>query len=151
MIEIRQSPLAEIFHHPYFDRLTDEYEFECSDPEVGPKNLQENLYAALENAGSLRCFGVWDGAELVGYAFLLIYTLPHYGKKIAATESIFVRLGWRCTGAGAMLTTHLEQHAKAEGCQEFSCSARVGSQFEKVLAHKKSYRKMSVVYRKRLT
>ena len=159
MIEIRQTALAEIFHDPGFDALTDAYEAECGDREVGPKNLQEGLYVAMEVAGSLRCFGVWKTvyssqfsvlSELVGYAFLLIYILPHYGVKIATTESIFVSQNVRRSGAGTTFKAFLRRYAKAEGCQEFLSSARAGSRYEKVLSRTKNCKRMSVVYRERL-
>ena len=83
---------------------------------------------------------------MTGFAVVLVYVLPHYGQRIAATESIFAARGSNGTGAALMAT--IEERAKELGCKAFLYSAPLGSRFANLLAHR--YKHTSSVYLKEL-
>lgn len=129
---IRPVSYAEILDDTSWPTLLVEYSAECSLPELGKATPQRELYALLERSGGFQAFGVYDGDTLVGFAAVLIYVLPHYGKKIASTESIFISKSQRGRGHG--LRTYLKAYAKGNGCVAFFYSAPVGSRFDRMMA-----------------
>ncbi len=145
MTEIRRIPSLEIFAAPNAQGLMNEYASECSIPEIGKINPQADMYAAMEKAGLLHIFGVFREGELIGFAALLIYVLPHYGCKIATAESIFVKKQYR-SGVGAELMETIERYAREQGCVSILYSAPIGSRFETLLSLKDHYRRTSSVF-----
>ncbi|MGB2625658.1 MAG: GNAT family N-acetyltransferase [Candidatus Acidiferrum sp.] len=143
--------LAYILAHPATKRLFDEYAAECAQPELGDPCPQSDLYEAMEKCGTLRTFGVFSGEHLIGFASLLIYVLPHYGKKIATTESIFVTEDSRKTGAGQKLLDFIEHYAKQNECVAVLYTAPTGSQFSQVLESKSRYRHSNNVFIRKLS
>jgi GNAT superfamily N-acetyltransferase len=131
---------AAILDRPEAKGLLAEYAAECSLPELGEISPQYYLYEAMERNGTLRSFGVFNDDRLVGFATLLLYVLPHYGRRVATTESIFISPDQRITGSGRQLLDFLESYAKENGCSAVLYSAPVGSQFAKLLGLQKAYR-----------
>lgn len=97
---IRPVRYSEILDAPNAQALLAEYAAECSQPEFGPINPQRDLYGAMETNGAMQAFGVCEDETLVGFATVLIYTLPHYGTRIANTESLFITKTHRTKGYG---------------------------------------------------
>lgn len=129
---IRPVSYATILDDPSWPTLLAEYSAECSLPELGTPNPQRDLYAILEKSGGFQAFGVYEEDKLVGFASVLIYVLPHYGKKIATTESMFVREKF---GAfGLELKQVISQYARENLCCSFIYSAPCGSRFDKLLS-----------------
>lgn len=104
----------------------------------------------MEKSGTLRTFGVFDGEHLIGFASLLLYVLPHYGKKVATTESIFITEDSRKTGAGQKLLDFIEHYAKQTGCCAVLYTAPTGSQFTQVLESRERYRHSNNVFIRQL-
>ena len=130
--------------------LIEEYDAECSIPEIGEIDPQGALYAQMEAAGLMRCFGVFMGGWLVGFASILFYILPHYGKRVASVESLFIAKAHRASGNGAALMQAIEQDAKARGCVVMLYSAPTGSKLERLLLLKKRYRRTNAVFTRKL-
>jgi len=149
-LEIRRVSSAGIFAEPAARGLFDEYAAGCSIPEIGAIDPQPKMYAAMEEAGMFRLFGAFLGGELIGFASLLVYILPHYGEKIATVESMFVSEIQRPSGAGMKLIGAIETHAKEQGCAAILYSSPVGSQFERLLQLRSAYRQTSSVFCRRL-
>jgi GNAT superfamily N-acetyltransferase len=131
---------AAILDRPEAKGLLAEYAAECSLPELGEIAPQYYLYEAMERSGTLRSFGVFNDDRLVGFATLLLYVLPHYGKKVATTESIFISAAQRVTGIGSKLLDFIENYARENDCTAVLYSAPTGSQFAKLLGLQKTYR-----------
>ena len=150
--EIRIYPVsfAYILGHPARKRLLDEYAAECAQSELGETMPQAELYEAMERSGSMRTFGVFLRDRLIGFAALLLYVLPHYGRKIATPESIFIEKDSRSTGAGQKLLDFVERYAKYEGCVAVLYTAPTGSQFSRVLESKSDYRHSNNVFIRKL-
>jgi GNAT superfamily N-acetyltransferase len=132
-ITIKPASFREILNAPEANKLFAEYAEECSLPELGHFNPQQAMYQQMENSGLLKCFVVRSGERLVGFAALLLYVLPHYGRKIATTESIFIARAYRTGCAGAELLGFIEAYAKQNGCVAVLYTAPAGSQFDRLL------------------
>lgn len=150
MVRIYPISFAYILNHPETRRLLDEYAAECAQPELGEISPQSDLYEVMEKSDTMRTFGVFDGDKLIGFSSLLIYVLPHYGRKIATPESIFISAESRKTGAGEKLVDFIETYAKQEGCSAVLYTAPAGSQFSRVLEAKDAYRHSNNVFIRKL-
>jgi len=128
---IRPVGYSEILDDPNWPTLLAEYAAECSLPELGEPSPQRELYELLEKSGGFQAFGVYEGDRLIGFACVLIYVLPHYGTKIAASESMFVTYG---SSEGLDLKETMKNHARRMGCSQFIWSAPVGSRFDLLLS-----------------
>jgi GNAT superfamily N-acetyltransferase len=142
-MSIRRSTYAEILESR---DLLEEYAAECSIPEIGPINPQAEMYRAMEGMGLAHMFAGFHGEQLVGFASLLVSILPHYGKKAATVESLFVDKRHRANGYGIEIVDAMEEFAKGEGCIVILYIAPVGSQLERLLSLKKGYRKTNSVF-----
>lgn len=149
MMEIKEVSFRQILSELHAAALFAEYAEECSLPELGKVNPQEQLYDAMERSGGMKAFAVYAGMQMIGFATLLIYSVPHYGKKIAATESVFVSRGYRSL-AGNKLLAHLESFAKERGCEALLYSAPFASRFAALLQARKDCRLSNSIYLKKL-
>lgn len=131
--------------------LIDEYSVECSIPEIGPTNPRRDLYAAMESTGLMQTFGAYVDGKLAGFATVLIYTLPHYGRQIATVESIFLAAGHRESGLGRELMAAVEGFARQRDCAAILYSTPVGSRLEQLLSLRKSCRRTNAIFCKSLT
>jgi GNAT superfamily N-acetyltransferase len=140
-MEIRPVSYAEIFAAPNVEELFDGYAKEGSIPEIGSINPQKEMYLAMEKSGVAQCFGVYSD-HLVGFASVLLTVMPHYGKKVATVESVYVEpLSRRID-----LLSAVEEFARQNGCIAILWCAPAYSQFARVLSGKKSYRPTNVVF-----
>jgi GNAT superfamily N-acetyltransferase len=142
-LTIKQISIAEELESA---ALIAEYAAECSIPMIGQINPQAELYATLERVGVLKCFGLFDGDRLVGFANVLTTVLPHYGKKVATVESLFVASANRSGTAGKELLEAIEGYAKDAGCAVVFYSAPSGGRLEKVLLGKKNYSRTNAIF-----
>ena len=131
---IREIASAEIFAAPNAADLLAEYAAECSIPLIGKIDPRQEMYAAMERNGALQCFGAYAGNRLIGFAAVLTTVLPHYGKKVATMESLFVAKSGRKGGTGAELLKAVNQYAKETGCVAILYSAPAGGKLEKLLS-----------------
>jgi GNAT superfamily N-acetyltransferase len=126
--------------------LIAEYAEECSIRDIGIANPQSATYAVMESSGMMTCFMAFDGPVKLGFAIMLAVVFPHYGKKVATVESIFVGKEFRGTGAGKELMQAIESHAKQIGCVGILYSAPVGGKFERLLASTEGYKRTNSVF-----
>lgn len=148
---IRPISFRQILDAPNAKELLDEYAAECSLPEIGQIDPQVHIYEAMEKSGAMQAFGVYDGATLIGFVTVLIYTLPHYGKKIAVTESIFLASEHRHKGIGPKMLALVRGYAKSKECMVVQYIAPVGSRFSKLLSiNAPRYRRTNIVFTENL-
>lgn len=143
---IRPVPYREILDAPNAAELFAEYAAECALPELAPVCPQRELYEAMERSGALQAFGVYEHGALVGFAVVLVYTVPHYGRKLAANESIFISMRARAKGYGSLLIKQIKQYARESGCVAFQYTAPVGSRFNRLLSVRDECRHSNSVY-----
>jgi len=127
MSEVRAIRYADVLGAPNAAELISGYAAECSVPMVGVINPQVDIYSAMEQSGIARCFGVYDGKTLVGFSNVMHTMLPHYGVKVAATESLYIDKDYRRGGAGSRLMSAGECDARESGCVSALYSAPVNS------------------------
>ena len=146
MISIRPVSFADILRAPNAAELLAEYGAECSIPEIGPINPQADIYENLETAGVMQCFGVFHNFDLIGFANVLINVFPHYGRKVATIESLFVAREHRKSEAGIMLMDIIDKHAQDAGCVGILYSAPFGGRLERMLTLRSRFRRTNSVF-----
>lgn len=147
---IRPIRYVDVLDAPNAESLLSEYAHECSLPAIGQPDPQRQMYDAMEQAGRLFVLGAYDDDKLVGFASFLMAALPHYGKKVATMESLFLSQEYRGSGLGMKLLVAVEQIAKDSECVAVLYSARTGSTFEKLLSMLKCYEQTNTVFCRRL-
>lgn len=149
-MEIRPTTVDELLAAPNWWALLDEYAAECGNSGIGKPEMQVDTYRALESAGVLKIIAVHsDSGELAGFAFYLLTVLPHYGKLVAVSESVFVSPAYRDCGAGLLLLKATEDAAVEAGAVGLLVSAPAGGRLDRLLAAKR-YEHTSEVWFKRL-
>ena len=143
---IEQVSFTEILDAPNAAELLAEYETECAISAIGPINPNRETYRVLEQNGAMHCFAVYSDSELVGFANVLMTVLPHYSRKVATVESIFVMRAARGRISGLELLRRIEQYALDAGCVGILYSSPAGSAFEALLEVKKTYRRTNTVF-----
>ena len=147
MADICKVSYADILGAPNAKELFAEYESECVNPELAPINPQADLYAAMEASGGLQAFGVYEEDALIGFLTVLVWTVPHYGKKIGSNADIFLAMKHRIGGTGVKMIEIAEKYAKSKGCACFQWTVPSGSRFAKMLAlNTGRYRRSNIVY-----
>lgn len=146
MADIRKVGSIDILNS---DLLAD-YAAECSIPEIGKINPSAGMYAMMEGAGLMQCFGVYKNEQLIGFASVLTTIIPHYSKKVATLESLFVSEQYRHTDAGSELMATVEHYAKETGCTAILYSAPTAGKLEQVLSRRKAYRQSNSVFVRKL-
>jgi len=122
----------EIYLDENFEALVQEYGEECS--ALGVPEPQPDLYRMLEAGGGMQVFGVYEDEKLVGFASVLVYILPHFGRKVASSESVFLSAKNRKCWVGIDLLEEMKEYAKEAGCEKFLFSAPVDSNFAQLLS-----------------
>lgn len=132
-ISIRPCTASEVIGNPAFPALRAEYAAESAVRGLPDPAEKEALYTLMEANGAFQLFGAFLGAELVGFVAVLAPELPHYGRIIAVTESLFVAAAHRKTGAGMALIRRAERHARQIGSPGLLVSAPSGGRLCAIL------------------
>lgn len=148
-MEIRTATLDDMLAAPNWWALLDEYAAECGNAGIGKPDMQVDTYRMLEASGVLKIIAAHHDGELVGFLFYLLSTLPHYGKLVAVSESVFVAHAHRDSGAGLALLKAAENAATDAGAAGLLMSAPKGGSLDKLLAAKR-YAHTNNVWFKRL-
>jgi len=117
---------------PGFPALVYGYIAESAHPKLPSPVINMGLYHELEDQGVLHAFEAVRDGELVGFMFLVVSIVPHYGVLIGRSESLYVlpaQRGW----AGRKLLNAARTKAHAEGAAGFYVSARAGSTLAELL------------------
>jgi GNAT superfamily N-acetyltransferase len=146
MISIRSSSYTEWLAEA---GLIAEYAAECSIPAIGEINPQAETYAAMENIGIMHSFAAFYGERMVGFATVLTPVMPHYSKRVATIESLFVARESRRSGAGHELMRAVEGYAEQSGCVGILYSSPAGGQLERLLETSKHYQRTNAVFFRR--
>lgn len=145
------STIAVIQTAPNLAALLDGYGAESAIKGMPPFNAQMGAYSAMEAAGILHPLVAFDGDVLVGFLLLLIAPLPHYGVKVATTESFFVAPEYRDAGHGLRLLRAAEVHAATLGAACLLVSAPKDGRLAAVLERLPHYSETNRVFFKGLT
>ena len=132
-LTVRPCTVADLAESPEFGALADEYAAESGRAITEGHNPQIEFYRQAEAAGNMLFAGAWLGDELVGILVLHISVVPHFGKTIASTESLFVASHARESGAGSALLEQAEGIARDAGAVGLVVSAPVGGRLSRIL------------------
>jgi GNAT superfamily N-acetyltransferase len=146
VLEFRPVSFTEILDSPRAAALLQEYSAECSIPEIGTPDPQREIYGRMESSGLMQSLGAFDGEDLVGFATILVFVLPHYGKKIANVESMFLAKSHRRGDAGKQLMDRIEAACVKNRCAVVLYNARAGSSLERLLTHLPDYTRTNSVF-----
>lgn len=133
VLEVRRCTVADLVASPRLADLLREYGEEYPTKDFGEPRMQVAQYEHLERAGLLHPIAAYRGEELVGFVAVLVAVQPHFGNKIALTESLFVASSERTSGAGLKLLREAQRLAKEHQCLALMSSAPIGSRLEKLL------------------
>lgn len=131
-LTVSRATIDEIESSPDLAVLLDEYAAESANTGIGPASPQIDTYRKLEASGFLHAFAARVDGQIIGFMFLLLSVLPHFGRKVGVTESYFVAREHRKSGAGLRLLRAAEEAAKAEGAVGLLLSAPAGGILERV-------------------
>lgn len=145
-ITVRPCSVDDIEHAPNINALLAEYADESAIPALAPHEPQWDSYRKMAELGILHVSGAFHGDELIGLVFVLCSTLPHFGKRVATTESLFVTAEARRAGVGMRLLREAERIAVAAGAMALLVSAPAGGRLEAVLQAHSAYSRSSVIF-----
>lgn len=134
MLTIDQCTIADLEDAPNIWALLDEYAAESSIKGLPSPNAKATVYKALESTGALTVFRAVEDGELIGFLLMLAPVIPHYGRVIATTESLFVTASRRKSGAGLRLIAAMREKARELGSPGILISAPLGGQLAEVLS-----------------
>lgn len=148
-LTIAKVTVSQIEQAPALPQLLAEYEAESANSEIGAARPQIETYRGMEAVGMLQALGAYVDDKLVGFLFLLLPVLPHFGQKVGVAESYFVAGAHRKTGAGTQLRVAAEEAARAAGAVGVLISAPTDGVLAQVMP-RSGYRETNRVYFKRL-
>lgn len=149
-LTIRQCSVSEMQATSDLDELLAEYATESANPDLGGHDAQYQTYAVMEQAGVLHIFCAYKGDRLVGFLVLICMVLPHFGRMVGSSESIFVSAPHRKTGAGLKLIAAAEAKCRELGAIGFYLSGPVGGALCQALSKAKAWRPTNQVFFKGL-
>ena len=130
---IKKCTASEVIHNHAFPALRAEYAAESAVRGLPDPAEKEAMYQLMEANEAFQLFGAFLGAELIGFVAVLAPVLPHYGRVIAITESLFVAAAHRKTGAGMALIRQAERYAREIGSPGLFVSAPSGGRLCAIL------------------
>ena len=132
-IEIKQVKFNDLCAESAWQSMIEEYSDESRIVGMPYPECQNDMYVSMEQHGAFRCIAAYCDGELAGFCHLLISVLPHYGRVVATTESIFVRSKYRAYGVGLALIRWIERYSKNEEAIALLFSAPKGGRMEQLM------------------
>lgn len=145
-IDIRCCSFHDLESAKNFQDLTAEYAQESGLDGLPPPTAHLETYRGMEAAGVLHVLCAYCGEDIVGFVLMVTAVIPHYGVRIATTESFFVASAHRKSGAGLQLLAAAEQLAKDRGAFGLFVSAPIDGRLADVLDARKDYRETNRVF-----
>jgi GNAT superfamily N-acetyltransferase len=111
--------------------------------------VSQAIYRNLEKAGALRVFIARMGGEVVAYSTMICGDHPHYGKRVAHQDALFVHPSHRGSGVWARLVKMADKKLKKEGIAIVLRQVR-GHECRPMALHHLGYEKVETVYANKL-
>ena len=143
---IKSLSVDEIAQDPSLPGLFAAYAWESAIDGMPSYNPQIDYYRQMESLNLMRLFGAYHDDTLAGFLCMVISFVPHYGVKIASTESFFVAAEYRKSGAGLSLLRAAEDASKALGAVGFFVSAPAGGKLATVMDAMPAYQETNRVF-----
>lgn len=148
-VSVKQSTVDNLLAESNFSDLLDKYADELVLDGLPHPHAKIEMYKQLEALGKIHFFAAYLDNLLIGIINVLMTEHPHYGVSIATTESYFVLIEYRKTGAGNLLRREAEIDAKKSGSPGLFISAPSGSNLALALEASKDYRETGRTFFKR--
>jgi GNAT superfamily N-acetyltransferase len=123
---VSEAPLEALLGDPDFDRVRAEYAAEAL-PGFDTPLPDLARYRHLAAAGNLVTITARLDGRLIGFAVMLVYTVPHHYRPVARSESLFVLAAERARGAGVSLIKAMYTAAQQRNCQGLGMSVPIGA------------------------
>ena len=147
---VRASSVDEVCSAGNLGELLAGYADESSIADAGNINPNWTAYRAMEQAGIYQVSAAFLGGQLVGFAGVVLTDNPHYGRRLAVTESLFVEKAARKRGIGKQLLTHVERFASINRAAGLLVSAPFGGRLADVLP-RSGYQQTNQIFFKALS
>jgi GNAT superfamily N-acetyltransferase len=144
-VDIIHTTIHDLQSDPDLLGLLMEYSCESGMSGLPPPKWNFGTYSMMESQGFLHPIAAYVDDHLVGFLLLLVHDLPHYSVPVAVSESYFVSVDHRSTGAGLRLLHEAEGLATEMGAAGIVVSAPHGGKLDAVLA-KTNYKVANTVY-----
>ena len=151
MLRVLPIRISALVANPDGQALLSAYAEECSIEVIGKPNPQVEQYLRMESIGLCQVFGLFSYSLLVGFASVLTSVHPHYGKKVATVESLYVAKEWRDGLGSAKLIRAVEAYAGSSSCVAIVYSAPAGGSFEAFLNGREEYARTHSVFCRQLS
>lgn len=133
MIKIKTCTIEDIVSSYLYDNMILEYESECKNKNVNVDTLPNiDKYKAVESAGVLLCFGVYNDDTLVGFCIVIISEMLHYSQLATTVESQFILKEYRRFGTARKMYDFVERECIRRGSKAMFMSAPIGSALDKI-------------------
>ena len=131
MISVRRISFDEFLNDSAYDEIVSGYARECAN--LGLETKPDHVfYRRAVDSGLALLLGVFTTDALVGVAVVLVSEHPHYSKKLAVVESLYVLPDARIRGAGSAILEAIKDEARKAGAEGVLVSAPTGSRLEKL-------------------
>lgn len=115
MLNVRELPFTELEANLGFKELVAEYIAETSNPAVPNAQPMIERYRLMNELGTLRAIGAFDGDIVVGLCGVLVAQSQHHPFPICSMESFFLRKAWRKGSNGLRLLNKAKEITKDVG------------------------------------
>lgn len=146
---IKQVTCHELASDPQFAQLIEEYADESSIDGMPRPDYQYGMYRLLEVSGDFHLLAAYVDDVLVGFLTFMVSMVPHYGKRVATTESYFVAMSHRKGGPGLDLLRAAEWLGRELGAVAMMVSAPHGGKLSRVMPRAK-YKHTNEIFFKEL-
>lgn len=133
-MELKSISVAELTNHPLFADMCAEYATESGNADIGLSQPNTRFYQTMEKLGRCFCVGVFDGADMVGFAALLLNEHPHYSATIGVCDALFIKREHRRGPVGLRLIRKVRELAKEKGAPGVYFSAPANSRLSTLFA-----------------
>lgn len=131
---VRRVAAIELAGAPKFPSLCAEYAQESANADLAGRAPDIDAYLRMEAMGVAHFLGVFRGADLAGFACVLVTPVPHFqGRLIGTTESLFVAAAHRPGGAGLALLRAAEALARDLGATGLYVSGPANGRLARML------------------
>ena len=126
-MEVKDVSARVIYSSPEFDQIVRDYCEESGNPDLGEAVPALDFYERMEQADAVRCAAAYEGERIVGIVVVVTTLYPHFGKRIASVESLWLDRKHRAGGAGLKLIRKAQALAREMGAVGIYYGARSGS------------------------
>ena len=147
-MEVKDVPASAIWTSQEFEQIVRDYCEESGNPEIGEADPSIEYYQRMEKYGVLRCAAAYEGERIVGIVVVVTTLYPHFGKRVASVESLWLDRKHRAGGAGLKLIRKAQAMAREMGAVGIHYGARSGSRLAQLYG--RLFTPMNSLYWKKL-